>query len=49
VVTVVGEPIECPLIEDPSEEQIREYHEKYLEGLKKVRWLSVCFSFETEA
>ncbi|KAI9032053.1 diacylglycerol acyltransferase-domain-containing protein [Hyaloraphidium curvatum] len=36
VVTIVGQPIECPLIENPSEEVVREYHTKYLAGLKKI-------------
>ncbi len=33
---VVGEPIKCPKTANPSEELIKEYHEMYVENLRKV-------------
>ncbi|KAJ3153511.1 diacylglycerol O-acyltransferase 1 [Geranomyces variabilis] len=36
IVSVVGEPIECPKIENPSAEILNEYQELYLAGLQKV-------------
>eukprot|EP00455_Lapot_gusevi_P001403 TRINITY_DN1056_c0_g1_i1.p2 TRINITY_DN1056_c0_g1~~TRINITY_DN1056_c0_g1_i1.p2 ORF type:complete len:346 (-),score=128.21 TRINITY_DN1056_c0_g1_i1:68-1105(-) len=34
--TVVGTPIDCPKIENPSKEQIAEYHHKYVEGVRDI-------------
>jgi hypothetical protein len=33
LVAVVGRPIDCPKIEDPSDEQVQYYHKKYVEAL----------------
>lgn len=34
--TVVGKPIECPLIENPTKEQIDEYHTKYMDAVQEL-------------
>ncbi|KXS19405.1 DAGAT-domain-containing protein [Gonapodya prolifera JEL478] len=34
--TVVGEPLEMPHIPEPTEEQVREHHDRYVAALKKV-------------
>lgn len=34
--TVVGKGIECPKIDHPTKEQIDEYHQKYVEELKRI-------------
>ncbi|KND03876.1 uncharacterized protein SPPG_01328 [Spizellomyces punctatus DAOM BR117] len=36
VISVVGKPIECPKIENPSTEVILEYQKKYLDGLQAI-------------
>ncbi|KAI8924669.1 diacylglycerol acyltransferase [Entophlyctis helioformis] len=36
IVTIIGTPIDCPKIDDPTDEQVREYHQKYLDGLQRI-------------
>ncbi|KAI8921461.1 diacylglycerol acyltransferase [Entophlyctis helioformis] len=36
IVSVVGKPIECPQIDEPTREQIAEYHQKYMDGLQRL-------------
>lgn len=36
VMTVIGAPIDCPKIESPSEEEVNEYHAKYIQGLNQL-------------
>ncbi|KAK3260148.1 hypothetical protein CYMTET_30880 [Cymbomonas tetramitiformis] len=33
---VVGKPIDCPKVENPTSAQVEEYHEKYIEALIEV-------------
>lgn len=36
ITSVVGNPIDCPKIENPSAEQVKFYQDKYLEELKRI-------------
>jgi len=36
IMTVIGSPIDCPKIEEPSEEQVNEYHTKYIQSLSQL-------------
>jgi 2-acylglycerol O-acyltransferase 2 len=36
VVSVVGAPIDCPKIANPTVEQVREYQQKYMDGLQDI-------------
>jgi len=36
LITIIGKPIEVPLVPSPSPELVDEYHKKYVEGLKEL-------------
>jgi 2-acylglycerol O-acyltransferase 2 len=36
LITIIGEPIECPLINNPSDEEVNSFHQLYVSKLAEL-------------